>query len=319
MTGFAAGMTAGVLIAASAAPAGASGAAGLTATYLGEFRGGGGDAALRGPLAMAFDGAGNLYVAEQEAYRVSVFGPDGGFLRHVGGPLTCRVACRPEERNGRFFLPNGVAVDSAGFVHVSDLGPASNGSTGRVQKFAPDGTFVSALEGVGLDHFSYPRDVAVDASGGLYVADWHNQRVLLLAAGSGALIKEWAAPDFYPLGLAVDDTRGLLYAAVAAGDAARNEIVVVALDGGFVARFGQGSRPGTRLGLDREGRLYTTGSVTVKVFAPGGELLGEWGSYGTGPGQFGQATGIAVDAQGLVYVADYVGNRVQVFHVRFDR
>jgi 6-phosphogluconolactonase (cycloisomerase 2 family) len=38
-----------------------------------------------------------------------------------------------------------------------------------------------------------------------------------------------------------------------------------------------------------------------------------------GPGEFREANGVAVDDQGLVYVADYVGGRVQVFRLQFDR
>ena len=294
-----------------------SGATGLTATYLGELRGGSGEAALRGPLAVALDAAGNVAVVEQESYRVSVFASDGRLLRHVGGPRTCQWGCAPGANNGRFFLPNGIAVDASGFLYVSDLGSASNGSSGRVQKFAPDGSFVAAIEGVGLDHFSYPRDVAVDASGGVYVADWGKQRVLLLAGNTGGFVNEWAASEFYPEGLAVDDVRGRLY--VGADDAAGNRIAVLSAGGGFATSFGQGLRRVEKLAVDREGRVYATESSRVSVFSDRGELLGQWGSSGTGPGEFRQSTGIAVNDQGLVYVGDYGNGRVQVFRVEFGR
>jgi DNA-binding beta-propeller fold protein YncE len=39
----------------------------------------------------------------------------------------------------------------------------------------------------------------------------------------------------------------------------------------------------------------------------------QWGSYGTGDGQFQIPAGIAVDASGNVYVADSRSNRIQVF------
>src|SRR5512132_1090738 len=38
-----------------------------------------------------------------------------------------------------------------------------------------------------------------------------------------------------------------------------------------------------------------------------------WGSAGVGPGEFNSPTGIAVDASGHVYVADFNNNRVQTF------
>jgi len=39
----------------------------------------------------------------------------------------------------------------------------------------------------------------------------------------------------------------------------------------------------------------------------------QWGSYGTGPGQFIYPEAIAVDASGNVYVADQGNNRIQKF------
>jgi DNA-binding beta-propeller fold protein YncE len=41
--------------------------------------------------------------------------------------------------------------------------------------------------------------------------------------------------------------------------------------------------------------------------------LAQWGSLGSGPGQFNQPHGIAVDASGFVYVADYGNHRIQKF------
>ena len=43
-------------------------------------------------------------------------------------------------------------------------------------------------------------------------------------------------------------------------------------------------------------------------------FLDKWGSYGTGPGQFDEPWGIAVDPDGNVWVADYQNSRVQKFN-----
>jgi DNA-binding beta-propeller fold protein YncE len=313
--GAAAAILALLVAAAIAVSVASAEAEGLTVTYIGEWHGTG-EAALQGPVALSVDRSGNVYVAEQLTNRVQVFTADGRFIRRLGGPRTCTVVCRPKDIDGRFGGPNGIAVDASGNVYVTDLGSTSTGSAGRVQKFAADGSFVTAFEGVGFDHFSYPRDVAVDVSGGVYVSDWGKSRVLLLDGGTGAFIREWAVPEFYPWGLAVDDVRGALY--VLADDAV-NPIVVLSLQGGVLTRLGQGFPRGKEIALDREGRLYVVGANVVRVFSPAGELLGQWGSTGSGPGEFGSTTGIAVDDQGLVYVADYTGGRVQVFRVEFDR
>ena len=44
-----------------------------------------------------------------------------------------------------------------------------------------------------------------------------------------------------------------------------------------------------------------------------GERVRQWGSAGTGPGQFNQPHGIAVDDQGIIYVADRNNARLQRF------
>jgi DNA-binding beta-propeller fold protein YncE len=41
--------------------------------------------------------------------------------------------------------------------------------------------------------------------------------------------------------------------------------------------------------------------------------LTQWGSFGTGDGQFDSPRGVATDATGNVYVADYNNHRIQKF------
>jgi tripartite motif-containing protein 71 len=43
----------------------------------------------------------------------------------------------------------------------------------------------------------------------------------------------------------------------------------------------------------------------------GGTYLTQWGSNGSGDGQFTAPLGVAIDAAGDVFVADYLGHRVQ--------
>jgi DNA-binding beta-propeller fold protein YncE len=52
----------------------------------------------------------------------------------------------------------------------------------------------------------------------------------------------------------------------------------------------------------------------IQVFSPEGVFLRGWGSLGSGPGQFNEPWGLAVDAgRGFVYVADTWNHRVQKF------
>jgi len=72
----------------------------------------------------------------------------------------------------------------------------------------------------------------------------------------------------------------------------------------------------TNLALGPAGDLYVTdgyGNARVHRFAPDGRLLHSWGEPGSGPGQFHVPHGLAVDADGTVYVADRENSRLQLF------
>ena len=55
------------------------------------------------------------------------------------------------------------------------------------------------------------------------------------------------------------------------------------------------------------------GNHRVQVFSRDGEFVEAFGDEGVGEGEFRGPTAIAMDAQGLVYVAEDRGQRVQVF------
>jgi len=71
---------------------------------------------------------------------------------------------------------------------------------------------------------------------------------------------------------------------------------------------------------DRAGNIYVADGVSVQggnarvaKFDKDGHFIKSWGSRGSEPGQFNSLHGIALDAQGNVYVADSGNKRIQVF------
>ena len=56
-----------------------------------------------------------------------------------------------------------------------------------------------------------------------------------------------------------------------------------------------------------------TNGNRIEKLSPGGEILAQWGSKGSGPGQFLRPQGITLDPQGNVYVADTYNHRIQKF------
>jgi tripartite motif-containing protein 71 len=176
-----------------------------------------------GDVALGPDG--NLYVLDSFNDRVQVLGPDGTFLREWGETGTAA---------GQFVAPDGITVDRAGRVYVTD---------DRVQIFDREGRFLAAwapseAEGEPLQD---PADVAVDAAGMVSVTDHASDRIVRFDA-DGTVIEAIGETGDHPgqlmgpWGVAVD-AAGNLYVAEYHG----NRIQVFAPDGtslGILSRAG---------------------------------------------------------------------------------
>ena len=65
--------------------------------------------------------------------------------------------------------------------------------------------------------------------------------------------------------------------------------------------------------MDSSGNLYVTDDNGVQKLKTTGEFVTKCGNGGSGDGEFGKPSGIAVDSSGNVYVSDYANNRIQKF------
>ena len=63
----------------------------------------------------------------------------------------------------------------------------------------------------------------------------------------------------------------------------------------------------------RDIRPDRRGDARVLKFDKTGKFIKSWGGKGKGPGQFEVAHGIAIDAQGLLWVTDRENQRIQIF------
>ena len=113
------------------------------------------------PDQVAFDAAGNVYVADESNNAVYKIPVAGGATVAIGSG---------------FSFPSGVAVDAAGNVYVADAG------NNAVKEIPVGGGAIITL-GSG---FKNPASVAVDAAGNVYVADFGNGAIKKIPVGGGA-------------------------------------------------------------------------------------------------------------------------------------
>lgn len=260
-----------------------------TAGAGGHTDGVGAAARFSGPGSIAIDAAGVLYVTDGDhtIRRISA----GGAVATVAGVAGVSGNKDGAAAGALFNGPSGIFVDQAGHVYVMD------GANHTVRKISPGG-MVSTLAGspgkVGyndgpgpLARFKGPGRVAADAVGNLYISD-NNSAIRKLGADGG--VSTWAGAS------------GVAGSADGAGATAR-------------FNFPNG------IAIDGQKNLYVAdqdNSTVRKISASGrvSTLAGEAGMFayadGAGAGaRFSGVGGIAVDAQGNVYVTEFYNHTVR--------
>jgi uncharacterized protein (TIGR03437 family) len=316
-----------------------------------SFSGDGGpatSASLHGPSGVAVDAAGNLFIADYFNNRIRKITP-GGIISTVagsgakgfsgdGGPAT----------SASLATPSGVVVDAGGNLFIADEGNnrirkitpggaittvAGNGA----QNFSGDGGPATSASLGG------PRGVAVDAAGSLFIADKLNDRIRKITLGG--TITTVAGNGIYrfagdgkaavtavlnnPSGLAPDATGNLFVA-----DTNNNRIrkitpggTITTVAGGTAYGFSGDGGPATSallnnpsgVAVDAAGNLFIADLGRIRKVTLSGIITTVAGTGAGGPlGDGGPATsaslgpsGLAIDAAGNLFVADYSSHRIR--------
>jgi uncharacterized repeat protein (TIGR01451 family) len=308
-------------------------------------------AQLNNPAGLALDAAGNLYIADSGNSRIRKV-TSGGIITTVAGVGIAGYSGEGVQAvTTRISRPRGVTVDVNGNMFIADT------DNNRIRKVTPAG-IISTIAGTGTSGFSgdgglgivarlsNPYDVAVDASGTLFIADINNNRVrkltpngvIVTVAGSGSL--SGAVGDGGPATSAIIgptsvavDASGSLWIADVRTDRIRkvgpNGIITTVAGTGSYGFSGDGAMATAAqfanpfgVALDTSANLFIadTGNNRIRKVTPDG-VINTVAGIGTRAfsGDGNQATmalldfpnGIAVDAGGNLFIADTNNGRVR--------
>ena len=270
-------------------------------------------AGLKSPWGVAVNKSGHVIVAEYDANVVSIFSPTGEKIQTLDTRNTAigemkyprGVALDSEDNilvvdngNGRLlkFSCKGNLLGAAGSrgnnpgQYLNLYSACVNSVNGKVYVvdrndahcvhiLNSDLTFSSKFgnKGSGNGQFNYPRDIACDRNGCVYVADNSNYRVQVFTP-DGGYVRQFGKKGN--------------------GNEEIDAPVSICVDSNDLVYIGQ---------INNCISVFTSEGKFLK-------FLGSRRSRGSEPGQLRQPFGITVDQCGVLYVSNYGNKRLQIFY-----
>lgn len=255
-----------------------------------------GAAPVNEPQGVAYDGVGNLYIADSEGEVVREVSASGVVTVVAGTGVEGYSGDGGVATSAMLDTPTGVALDVQGNIYIADSHNhcvreviagtiktiAGTGKPG----FAGDGGVATAAQ------LWLPRAVAVDGSGTVYIADTGNQRIRTITgstintiAGDGEEL--FAGDGGVPTAAVLDSPTG------------------IAVDSG-----------GSVYIADRHNqRIRKISGNTISTLAGGGASSFAGGFYGDGGAPanalLSRPSGVSVDGSGNIYIADTGNQRIR--------
>lgn len=305
-------------------------------------------ARLNAPRGVTLDGSGNVYIADTNNHRIRKIDTSGNISTFAGTGTSGSTGDGAAATAARLNFPQSVAFDSSGNLYIADT---SNHKIRKIDTSGTITTFAGTTSGntgdgaaATLAKLSFPRGVAFDSSGNLYIADTSNHRIRKVNtsgiistfagttsgfSGDGGLAT--SAQISGPQGVSVDSSNNVYVT-----DTANHRIRKIATNGNISTLAGSSSGFSGDGGLatsaqlaspvstcpDSSGNLYigdtsnsrlrkidTSGNIST-VAGTGSATFGGDGGPAT-IAQFSTPQGTAVDSSGNIYMADSSHHRIR--------
>ncbi len=254
-------------------------------------------ASLADPSAVAYDSAGNLYLADAQNHVIREVLKSTGIISIIAGTGAEGYGGDGAAATAAFLdTPTGVAVDTTGNVYIADShnNRIREVSAGTITTIAGTGTPGFSGDGAAatLAQLSHPMGVAVDSTGNVYIADTNNQRIRKITSGTISTIAGNGEEFFSGDG-------------AAATAAVLDSPTAVAVDSS-----------GNVYIADRHNqRVRMITGTTISTIAGSGAASFSGGFSGDGATATGallsKPSGVSVDAAGNIYVADTNNQRIR--------
>ncbi len=264
------------------------------------FGGDGGPATaalINSPIGIAVDGGGNILFTDNCRIRKinttgiisTIAGSAFATFSGDGGPATA----------ADLNYPTGIAVDGPGNIYIADQFNC------RVRKINTSG-IISTITGNGICFgggdggpataalVQYPRGVACDAAGNIYIADYGNNKVRRI--NPAGIIDSIAGSRTYGFtGDGGPSTAARLYYPMAIAASPAGEVYICDVNNGRIREINTSGIINTIIGTGVDGYSGDGGPPTAA--------------------QINRPTGLAIDAGGRIYISDNYNNRIRIIHL----
>ena len=250
-------------------------------------------AKLNGPIGLAVDAGGNIFITDNGNSRVRKINASGIITTIAGTATYGYSGDNGPATSAELSSPHGIAIDESGNIYLCD--PITN----CIRKINTAG-IITTIAGNGIPGYTgdngpataakldWPFGVAVDATGNIYFTEWNNNCVrkinavgiITTIAGGNATLGfsgdngPATAADFHiPIGIAIDNSGNIFIA-----DSYNNRIRKINSSGNINTYAGDGI-----MGYNGDGGLATlaelNGPVGVSVGIHGDLYISEFDNF----------------------------------------